>query len=230
LAILIQAAYVLQAPKSLPPAVKQQKILDWIRSSQTAHSIKDLEKILPGVASINGMQVKDYIQALTDENLIRVEKIGSGNWYWSFASEIKKSKEKVLAALQADTTKINTTVLEIDAQIQEEELKRENGDDILDDKGMDRMALLETHDRLLHETETLQKGLANYSDNEPVEILKRIEETKQLRESADRWTTNIESIESFLLRETGNDRAKVAGIMEQECGEEYTPGEGLKDL
>ena len=41
--------------------------------------IKDLEKALPMIASINGMQVKDYLTAMTNENSIRMEKIGGGN-------------------------------------------------------------------------------------------------------------------------------------------------------
>lgn len=38
------------------------------------------------------MVVKDYLQALSGEGLIRVEKIGSGNWYWSFLSDAKQGK------------------------------------------------------------------------------------------------------------------------------------------
>ncbi len=39
------------------------------------------------------MQVKDYLTALVDDNKVRVEKIGSGNWYWCFRGDEKKLKE-----------------------------------------------------------------------------------------------------------------------------------------
>jgi hypothetical protein len=38
------------------------------------------------------MQVKEYVQALVDDGKLRVEKIGSGNWYWCFGSEEGKEK------------------------------------------------------------------------------------------------------------------------------------------
>ncbi|KAH9221616.1 meiotic nuclear division protein 1, partial [Leptodontidium sp. 2 PMI_412] len=63
---------------------KQQKILDHFRESMNVFTLKELEKTLASVASIHAMQVKEYLQSMQDENLIRVEKIGSGNWYWCF--------------------------------------------------------------------------------------------------------------------------------------------------
>jgi hypothetical protein len=95
-----------QAPKNAPPAAKQAKILEWFRETMGVYTIKELEKLLPGVASINAMQVKEYIQNLSDENLIRVEKIGSGNWYWSFASDTKKFKENALNKLKEEESKL----------------------------------------------------------------------------------------------------------------------------
>ncbi|KAI5290254.1 hypothetical protein KEM55_008633, partial [Ascosphaera atra] len=80
--------------------------------SRTCHTLKDLEKTLPSVASINAMQVKDYIQALHDENKIHVEKIGSGNWYWAWANEEKTQLVKIKDGLEADLLKIQATIEE----------------------------------------------------------------------------------------------------------------------
>ncbi|EER42559.1 conserved hypothetical protein [Histoplasma capsulatum H143] len=93
--MLLYIGFCISAPsKSLPSAAKQQLILDYLRASQTCHTLKDLEKCLPSVASINGLQVKDYIQALADDGKLHVEKIGSGNWYWAWAGEEQKEREK----------------------------------------------------------------------------------------------------------------------------------------
>jgi hypothetical protein len=46
------------------------------------------------VASIHSIQVKEYIQTLIEENKLRVDKIGSGNWYWSFGSDEKYDRER----------------------------------------------------------------------------------------------------------------------------------------
>ena len=46
------------------------------------------------------MAVKDLIKDLTDENKIKVEKIGSGNWYWCWAGEEMEEKQKILERLK----------------------------------------------------------------------------------------------------------------------------------
>ncbi len=74
--------------------------MTWFRNSRTCHTLKDLESELPKVASINKMLVKDVIKELTDENKVRVEKIGSGNWYWCWAGEEAQEKKNVVAQLE----------------------------------------------------------------------------------------------------------------------------------
>jgi hypothetical protein len=219
----------LQAPKNLPPAAKQAKILDYFRESMNVFTLKELEKNLQPVASINGMQVKEYLQALQDENLIRVEKIGSGNWYWCFMSDAKKTKENTINNLKTEEGKLVAAIADTKRQIEEEMAKREDDNEVLEGNGMDRKALLETHDTLLKEVEFLDKELACYSDSDPAEILSKVEETKRLKASTIRWTDNIESLESLLTSLT-NDRVRTGEIMQSACGDEYILGEGLKDL
>ncbi|KFY14643.1 hypothetical protein V491_05971 [Pseudogymnoascus sp. VKM F-3775] len=219
----------LAAPKSAPPAAKQALILDWFHKSLSVHSFKDLEKALPAVASISGMVVKDYLQALSDEGLIKVEKIGSGNWYWAFVSDAKQSKEKVLHGLQAEETKLKTSISEIKKHIIEETAQRDEDDEMLEDNGMDRQALLEAHERLLKETASLDKELAAYSGNDPTEVLRKKKEIQSLKDDAEGLTDSLECIRSYILDLT-NDREQVALVMQSTCGDEYIPGEGLKEL
>lgn len=195
-------------------------------------TLKELEKNIATVASINQMQVKDYLQAIQDENLIRVEKIGSGNWYWCFTSDAKKAKENTLAKLQAEEAAAAHALHELEDTIEKEMRARENNDD--DDDllegggGKDRKTLLEMHARLMGERELLDMGLAAYSDHDPEEVSRKADEVKRLRESTLRWTDNLESVELFLHGLA--DRESVAAIMEAACGAEYVAGEGLTDL
>ncbi|CAD6448153.1 c1eb50ef-cf5b-4bc3-ae04-922b7225a921 [Sclerotinia trifoliorum] len=218
-----------KAPKNLPPAAKQAKILDWFRTSMGVYSFKELEKLLPSVGSINGMLVKEYIQALTDENLIRVEKIGSGNWYWSFTSDAKKSKENMINKLKEEENKLLASMKDAEQQIEKEMMKRQEDDEMLLDGGSDRHTLMDVYETLVKENDTLDKELALYSDNDPTEVLRKVEETNKLRESTLRWTDNLESLESFLVSLTG-DRAQAREIMSRACGDDYVVGEGLKEL
>jgi len=116
--------------------VKLATILAWFHNTAVAHSIKDLEKALPQVGSISGMQVKDYLQALSDESMIRVEKIGSGNWYWSFPSDAKKAKEAALEKAQEEYNKAKTAATELQMKVDEAGAARGEDEDMLTDIGM----------------------------------------------------------------------------------------------
>lgn len=175
------------------------------------------------------MVVKDYLQALSDEGLLRVEKIGSGNWYWAFISDAKKSKEDVLNALTAEESKLRDSIAEVERQTAEETSMREDDDEMLEDSGMDRDALLEAHGQLLKETAALEKKLKGYNMNDPTELLQKAKETELMKASAELWTDNIECIQSFLMELT-QDREQVGLMMQAACGDEYVVGEGLKEL
>ena len=73
--------------------------------------------MLPAVASINGMQVKEYVQALIDDNKLRVEKIGSGNWYWCFGSEEKREKEKVKVQLDKEIGRMQKVTSDLEKEL-----------------------------------------------------------------------------------------------------------------
>jgi hypothetical protein len=192
-------------------------------------TFKELEKILPGVASINAMQVKDVLQGLQDENLIRVEKIGSGNWYWCFTSDAKKLKENTINTLKAEESKLMASIAETQRQIEEEMAQREDDNEVLEGNGMDRKTLLEGYEELLKEADLLDKELACYSECDPAEIQCKIEEVRKLKASAIRWTDNIEALES-MVSDLTKDRNKTCEVMQDACGDEYVPGEGLKEL
>lgn len=79
------------------------------------------------------MHVKDYLQALADDNKIRVEKIGSGNWYWSFPSDEKKAKDDALNKAHEEYRKVNMIVVELQAKVDDAGAARaEDGDSSLD--------------------------------------------------------------------------------------------------
>lgn len=211
------------APKTLPPIAKQNLILTYLHNSRTAHSIKELEKALPSVASINGMQVKDYLQALSDEGKIRVEKIGSGNWYWSFLSEEKKSRDNVLGMLKEELAKVEASLGELEEKLREASEKRGE-----DDEG--RGELVSAKLELDGEVGVLRKELEGYKDGDPREVETRRKEIKALHARAELWTDNIGVLEGYMLNLMGGDREKLVGMKSELYGDEYVEGEGLKEL
>lgn len=126
---------IVKAPKIQPNPQKVASILAWFHKTAQAHSIKDLEKTLPQVSSINGMQVKDYLQALSDDNKIRVEKIGSGNWYWSFPADEKKTKNTTLKKAQEEYDKVSAAVSELQEKVGNAEAARTEDEDMLMEPG-----------------------------------------------------------------------------------------------
>ena len=214
-----------QAPKSLPPAAKQSLILTYLRSTNTVHSLKDLEKCLPSVASINGMQVKEYLQALSDENQIHVEKIGSGNWYWSFMSEEKKAREGVLRTLRDEKQKSEKAMEDLRERI--EEAKAGVGEGGAEGE---RDELMKKYTGGKEELETLREELAGYSDCDPGEIVRKRQEYTDLKARAETWTENIYCLEAYLKQVTGGDCQALERIREEYYGTEYVAGEGLREL
>lgn len=71
------------------------------------------------------MVVKDFLTALSDEGLIRVEKIGSGNWYWSFKSDEKKHKGRVLEGLEKELAKLGRAIEDVKAALVKEGIEEE---------------------------------------------------------------------------------------------------------
>lgn len=237
LIVCSKISHQVQAPKSVSPAAKRALILEYFHTTASAFSIKELEATLPSVASIHSIQVKEYIQALADDGLVRVEKIGSSNWYWSFPSEARKFREKALGELEAEEKKLKTAIESLLRELEEETAKREESNEetdgmMLDGDGnetLDRNALTSLQASLQAANSHLEKQLEEYSGNDPAEVQRKEAEAMKWRLSAERWTENLESVESYLMKLTG-DRPKIRMMMESLCAGEYVAGEGFVDM
>ncbi|MCJ1385227.1 hypothetical protein MMC17_008348 [Xylographa soralifera] len=223
----LKNAFLIQAPKTLPPAAKQALVLNYLRNSNTAHTLKELEKALPSVASINGMQVKEYMQALSDESQIRVEKIGSGNWYWSFLSEEKRAREYILAQLREEKKRSQNCMEELKEKVEAARQGKEkegNGEDGA------REELLRSFDKEKSELDSLKIELDYYQDGNPDEAVRKKADVEELKFRATRWTDNIYCLEGYLREVTGGDMEAVEGVRRTYYGSEYIEGEGLREL
>lgn len=169
------------------------------------------------------MQVKDYLQALSDEGKIRVEKIGSGNWYWSFLSEEKKSRENVLGKLKEELAKVEGSLEELEEKLKEASEKTGEDDE-------DRSELVSAKLELDGEVGVLRKELEGYRDGDPGEVERKRKDVKTLQARAELWADNIGVLEGYMLSLMGGDREKLDGMKRELYGDEYVEGEGLKEL
>lgn len=194
------------------------------------HTLKELEKALPSIASINGMHVKDYLQALTDEGKIRVEKIGSGNWYWSFLSEEKKIRTDAMAKLTSEKKKLDDAMLELHEKVDLANGKHD-GNDENGNAEDDRPNLVAEQAQLTEEVQAFKAELHRYRDGDPGELLLKQQQIQALREKAELWTDNVAVLEQWLIHALGGDYEKLDAIKRSCYGDEYdVGGEGLKEL
>ncbi|KAG9196506.1 hypothetical protein G6011_01627 [Alternaria panax] len=221
------------APKTQPNPQKAASILAWFHKTAQAHSIKDLEKTLPQVSSINSMQVKDYLQALSDDNKIRVEKIGSGNWYWSFPADEKKAKDAALEKARDEFDKANATVKELQAKVDDAGAARAEDEEMLMETGGDRKTLITKHTELTKDLEKLRSELAAYSEQDPVEMEKKAAETEQARLDAEKFTDQILIMQDWLNQQCfgGSGGPDFKDMLKSLYHDEYDEEEeGLREL
>ena len=171
------------------------------------------------------MQVKDYLQALSDEGQVRVEKIGSGNWYWSFMSEEKKAKEHILKSLSDDKQRTDRGLQELRNNIEHAQKSIGAGGN-----EEEREELIRTYERAKEHVEALRTELEGYSNGDPTQMLRKRDEVEELKAQAQKWTDNIHCIEAYLREITGGDQGILEGIREEYYESEYVAGEGLREL
>jgi chromosome segregation ATPase len=210
-----------QAPKATPPSAKRALMLAWIQKSGTAHTIKDLEKALPGVGSVSSIQVKDFVQAMLDENEIKVEKIGSGNWYWSFPGEETARREQALAQAQAEHDKAAAALAEAKASVNEATRACEEQAADEEGEGESRTEMLERHTVLKKEVEEMGCELAKYVDSDPVELEIQNERASTMRAKSEAYSDQIHSLADWIRDKAGVDRETLTGMKRKWYGDQF---------
>ncbi|KAJ5534540.1 hypothetical protein N7527_000794 [Penicillium freii] len=213
----------------LTKSEKQNLILTHLRATGTCHTLKDLEKTLPSVASINGIQVKEYIQALTNEGQLRVEKIGSGNWYWSFSSDEKHAQERHLGRVTMEVEKVRKSYADAEAALAAETMHRaEETEEDERDSLMAKKAQLQMEIDRVRTTEAQLSGPLNSLSSKGVKQVQ--EELAEFRQQALQWTDNIYILEEYLRKLASGDRQIIESILRECYGDEYVDEEGLGEL
>ena len=200
-----------------------------LQTTGTCYTLKELEKTLPAVASINSIQVKEYIQALIDEDQIRVDKIGSGNWYWSFGSDAKVERERHLARVYTEVEKAKKSCTEWETALTTETARRDESDEE-NEVGNTRQSLQVTKAELaaeVHRLRVAETGLGDSGCKKGVLMLQR--ELAGFRQQALQWTDNLCILEQYLRELAGGDPQMVAAVLHECYGDEYVDG-GLREL
>lgn len=177
------------------------------------------------------MQVKEHVQALLDEGTLRVEKIGSGNWYWSFGSEGRKERDGVREKLEKEHEKVMKGVMEVEEKVAEARraMKDEEGKDG-DGHLEERARLVTRQEELEAETKKLRSEEEAFRTAGSAAVERMGEEIEEWKGMAGLWTDNIYVLEGYLGKLAGGDREVVEAVRRECYGDEYVEGEGLMEI
>lgn len=177
------------------------------------------------------MQVKEHVQALLDEGTLRVEKIGSGNWYWSFGSEGRKEREIIREKLEKEREKVLKGVGEVEENV--EEAKRVMRDECGEDGNGDveeRAELVARREELEVEVGRLRAEEEAFRTAGSAAVERMREEIEEWKGVAGLWTDNIYVLEGYVGKVAGGDREVVEAVRRECYGDEYVEGEGLREI
>ncbi|KYM96100.1 Meiotic nuclear division protein 1 like protein [Cyphomyrmex costatus] len=168
---------------------KRTRMLQIFYEKKEFFTLKELEKIAPKEKNIVVQAVKDVLQALVDDGLVRSEKIGTSIYFWRFPGENITTTERRIA---------NTSKKLVEVEFKLEKLKEEiEKEKKLKNDTEEKRKLLEEVEQLKKEEQEIQKQIAKFSSIDPEVIAEMDKKTKKYKEVTNIWTDNIFAIQSW---------------------------------
>lgn len=165
------------------------------------------------------------MQAMLDENELTVEKIGIGNWYWSFPGAELARREKLKADAEAERDRVVEIVEELKEELREAKDARSGEDDGVKDE------LMEVRKDLEKDVKELKGELDLYRDSDPVELERMKADIERMRMEAEVTTDQIDGMTSWLWSQAGIDRETFLNMEREWFGAEFDEEEqGLREL
>jgi seryl-tRNA synthetase len=119
---------------------------------------------------------------------------------------------------------------ELKSKLSEAQAQRRGDDEMLDEGGETREELLSLKNSLAAETEAIRRELATYSDNDPTELEKKVDEAAQWKTDTEGLTDDIYSMEGWLKDQLGGGEG-LDVMLQETYGKEYDEEvRGLREL
>eukprot|EP00753_Platysulcus_tardus_P005158 PLAT12948.1.p1 GENE.PLAT12948.1~~PLAT12948.1.p1 ORF type:complete len:213 (+),score=102.00 PLAT12948.1:27-641(+) len=173
---------------------KRRRLLSIMFEGKTVFNLKELEK-LGGKAGVVPQSVKDVVGTLLDDQLIRTDKIGSGNFYWLFPRSALELRQRRIAKLEETIGK--------DEERTENARKRKR--EALEDR-------VESEERVrklarLEEVEEKKGELSSEYDKlrrcDPELLTKLESKVEECKTAVNRWTDNVWTLQSYIKKKFG---------------------------
>ena len=193
-------------------ADKREIILGILHESKEPFLLKDIEK-LAGKKGVVQQTVPEILKTLTDDDLVKLDKIGTTNWYWSFPSEHATKLEQKKIQCDAELKELEKQMKKIDEDIENEKTRNKENDaeSSVQDRKNAEMALQAAKD----ENAKLLKELAKLQESNP-ELQEQVAKgVDAMRTAADRWTDNLFLVKSWVDKKMGDKEQTKAFFKQQ---------------
>lgn len=176
------------------------------------------------------MQSKDYLQNLIDEGKVKTEKIGAGNWYWSFAGNEQAALQLALDKATADHRKVTSELETLQAKLKEALQAQADDEGMLDNTEMDRQTTMELQSKLTSEVKELQKEVDLYRDMDPAVLEEKRKELRRVKDMYEVVTDNIYAMDAE-IKKVIYGRKEQQEYFKNLYGDEWSEDDGgLREL
>jgi sugar-specific transcriptional regulator TrmB len=179
-------------------ADKRAIILGIFHEKKEPFLLKEIEKL----ASKKGVvlqSVQEILKTLTDDDLVKTDKIGTTNWFWSFPSEHATKLEQKKNQCDAELKALEKQLKKIEEDIENEKTTNKEND----------------ASSSAHENAKLLKELAKLEESNP-ELQEQVAKgVDAMRGAADRWTDNLFLVKSWVDKKMGDKEQTKAFFKQQ---------------
>lgn len=179
--------------KGLSADEKRSVMLQIFHSTQSVYNLKELES-LGSKAGVVLQTVEETVKSLMYDGLIEQDKIGSGNFFWSFPAKAYIASKAKLDDLESQIAKDKATIEQLQEKIKLAQAQQ--GDDAAAARREAKMQKLE---HLKSEKVAIDKLLAAHSDNDPEVVAALEQKCKKAKLAAERWTDNCWAVKSYVV-------------------------------
>mmetsp|Transcript_13883 Transcript_13883/g.24329 ORF Transcript_13883/g.24329 Transcript_13883/m.24329 type:complete len:207 (-) Transcript_13883:1095-1715(-) len=185
---------------------KRGTMLSIFHESADVFQLKDIEK-LSTKRGINSQTIKDVLQTLLDDDLVRMEKIGSSNYYWSYPAQasVKISNEASAAEVELAAAKRRKT--ELTASVDKERAGQQDA--------AVRAELAAELAELRRKVAAAQSEMIAYKDSDPETVQAMRQGAELAKDAANRWLDNIQAMWSWAKKQFPDKQQGLESFFEE---------------
>jgi len=191
--------------KRMSAEEKRKTILNIYHKTKQVYTEKEIIA-LATKAGVNQGTIADVNQTLVDDGLVDKEKIGGSNYFWSFPGK----KDRMM---QLQHTKNLSSIEELKKKISEAEAQLADAKRGREDEDGERAKKLAKLAELENAKKSALEELEKLKENDPQAMADLEKELQLCKEAANRWTDNIFSCKSYLVKKRGMDKKEANRLL-----------------